>query len=221
MRVILFGATGMVGQGVLRECLRSPDVSDVLAVGRTVSGQQHAKLREIVHRDFLDFTTLADRLTGYDACFFCLGTTSVGVTEADYRRITVQVPMAAARALVARNPSMVFIHVSGSGANSNGKSPVMWTRVKGEAENQLRALPFRAVYVFRPGYIQPLHGIRGRTRWLRVLYAITAPFYPILRAVAPRYVTTTEQIGRAMLVVARRGAPVPVLENADINAAAV
>ncbi len=211
----------MVGQGVLRECLRSPVVSELLTVGRTASGRQDAKLREIVHRDFLDFSSLADRLAGYDACFFCLGMTSVGVAEADYRRITVDVPVAAARALVTRNPSMVFVHVSGSGADSTGRSPVMWTRVKGEAENQLRALPFRAVYIFRPGYIQPLHGIKGRTRWLRVLYALAAPIYPLLRALAPRYVTTTEEIGRAMLAVAQRGAPAVVLENADINAAAV
>jgi uncharacterized protein YbjT (DUF2867 family) len=221
MKVMLFGATGMIGQGVLRECLRDDGIERVLTVGRAATGQAHPKLREVVHRDFSDFSSIAGDLAGFDACFFCLGVSSAGMTEADYRRVTYDIPLAAAQILVVRNPGMTFIYVSGAGADSTGRGRLMWARVKGAAENALLALPFRAAYVFRPAFVQPMHGITSRTRLYRALYAVAAPLYPVWKALLPRYVTTTEQIGRAMIAVARRGAPTRVLENSDINAVSV
>jgi uncharacterized protein YbjT (DUF2867 family) len=211
MKVILFGSTGMVGQGVLRECLRDPDVTEVLAVVRGATGQQHAKLREIVHRDFTDFSAL--QLDG-DACFWCLGVSSAGMSEADYSRITHDFTIAAATVLA--RPTMTFIFVSGSGADGGA----MWARVKRRTEVDLSAMPFKTVYVFRPGFIQPLHGIRSRTRLYNVIYPLIYPLMLLAKVVAPRFITDTERIGRAMLNVARKGFPKQVLTNADINAAA-
>jgi uncharacterized protein YbjT (DUF2867 family) len=217
MKIILFGATGMVGQGVLRECLLDPGVERVLAVLRTTTEKRHEKLRELVVRDFLDFSPVESELAGYDACFFCVGITSAGMKEEDYRRITYDVTMAAAATLVRLNPGMTFVFVSGAGADSTESGRVMWARIKGKAENAILRMPFKASYVFRPGYIQPLQGIQSRTRIYRLLYLAIAPLYPVLKALFPRHVTTTERIGRAMLAVARRGAPKRVLESADIN----
>jgi uncharacterized protein YbjT (DUF2867 family) len=207
----------MVGQGVLRECLQDPSVERVLAIGRSAAGQRHDKLRELVVRDFADFSSIERDLSGYDACFFCLGITSAGMSEADYRRVTYDIAMAAARALVKLNPGMTFIFVSGAGADSSEKGRVMWARVKGQTENALLALPFKGVYVFRPAAIQPLHGIRSKTAWINAAYAVLSPLYPVFKALFPKYVTTTEMVGRAMINVARRGAPQRVLENQDIN----
>jgi uncharacterized protein YbjT (DUF2867 family) len=217
MRVILFGATGMVGQGVLRECLLDPGVERVLAVGRAATPQREEKLHDLVVANFLDFSAVERELSGYDACFFCLGITSAGMTEADYRRVTYDFALAAAQTLVRINPEMTFVFVSGAGADSTGRGRVMWARVKGQTENALLALPFKGVYVFRPAAIQPLHGIRSKTAWINAAYAVVGPLYPIFKRLVPDYVTTTEQVGRAMLAVARRGAPKRVLENADIN----
>ena len=207
----------MVGQGVLRECLQDPSVERVLAIGRSAPGQRHDKLRELVVKDFADFATVERDLSGYDACFFCLGITSAGMSEADYRRVTYDIALAAARALVKINPGMTFIFVSGAGADSSEKGRVMWARVKGQTENALLALPFKGVYVFRPAAIQPLHGIRSKTAWINAAYAVLGPLYPVLKALVPKYVTTTEAVGRAMINVARRGAPQRMLENQDIN----
>jgi uncharacterized protein YbjT (DUF2867 family) len=218
MKVILFGATGMVGQGVLRECLLDPKVERVLIIGRRASGQQHAKLREIVHADFSDFSTIEAELSGYDACFFCLGVSSAGMAEAAYRLVTYDIALAAARTLVRLNPTMTFIYVSGMGADSSERGRTMWARVKGAAENALLRLPFKAVYVVRPAAIQPLHGIRSRTIWYQAVYAVIWPLLSVVRIAFPNYVTTTEQIGRAMIKVARSGAPKPILESRDINA---
>jgi uncharacterized protein YbjT (DUF2867 family) len=218
MRVILFGATGMVGQGVLRECLLDPEVSAVLSVGRSVTGQTHAKLRELVHRDFLDFTAIESELRGFDACFFCLGVSSAGMTEQAYRRVTFDMTLAAARTLARLNPAMTFIYVSGAGTDSSESGRTMWARVKGQTENALLRLPFKAAVMFRPGGIAPLHGVTSKTPLYRALYALTRPIWPVLYSAFPQLVTTTEQMGRAMLRVAREGAPKPVLETRDINA---
>ena len=220
MKVILFGATGMVGQGVLRECLLDPEVTEVLAVGRTATGQSDPKLQEIVHQDFTDFSAIADGLTGYDACFFCLGISSAGMSESDYRRVTYDFTLAAAHVLAARNPAMTFIYVSGTGTDSTARGRSMWARVKGETENALLALPFKAAYMFRPGIIQPLHGVKSKTKLYRAAYVVAAPLFPILKRLVPKHLTTSQQVGRAMLAIAKRGAPVQLLENADINAAA-
>jgi uncharacterized protein YbjT (DUF2867 family) len=220
MKVILFGGSGMIGRGVLRESLLDSDVEEVLSIGRSQTGQHHPKLREIVHHNFLDFSSLETDVTGFDACFFCLGITSAGTSKAHYRLVTRDYTLAAARTLVKAAPAMTFIYVSGAGADATERGRVMWARVKGATENALRTLGFRAAYCFRPGYIQPLHGIRSRTGWYRAMYAVTARLYPLLKATAPGYVTTTEAMGRAMINVAKRGWPDPVLETQDINAAA-
>jgi uncharacterized protein YbjT (DUF2867 family) len=217
MKVVLFGATGMVGQGVLRECLADAGVESVLAVGRRPTGRSHPKLREIVHDDFLDFSAIEPELTGYDACFFCLGVTSIGLDEERYRHLTYDITMAAATALAKLNPGMVFTYVTGAGTDSTERGRVMWARVKGKTENDLLKLPFRAAYMFRPAGIQPLHGIRSKTAWVQAAYVATAPLLSLLTRVAPKYMTTTEQLGRAMIKVARDGYPKPVLESEDIN----
>jgi uncharacterized protein YbjT (DUF2867 family) len=217
MNVLIFGATGMVGQGVLLECLRDPCVARVLTVGRRATGQTHEKLRELVVPDPADLTAVEAQLTGYDACFYCLGVTSAGLTEARYVRLTYDLTLAVAGTLVGLDPGMTFIYVSGAGTDSTERGRIMWARVKGRTENALLRLPFKAAYMFRPGYIQPLNGIPSRTRWYRVLYAAVAPLYPALKRRFPGAVTTTAQLGRTMLVVARRGFGRPILETRDIN----
>ena len=217
MKVILFGATGMVGQGVLRECLLDPGVASVLAVGRSPTGQRHAKLNEVVPDNFLDYSAIESQLTGCDACFFCLGVSSVGMDEERYRHLTYDITLAAARTLAKLNPQIVFVYVTGRGTDSTEQGRLMWARVKGKTENDLLKLPFRAAYVFRPAGIQPLHGIRSKTAWYQAVYVIAAPLLTLLNRIAPKYVTTTEQVGRAMIKVARDGYPKPVLESEDIN----
>ncbi len=208
----------MVGQGVLRECLREPVVGEVLAIGRSVIGRQHAKLREIVRADVADLAPVEDRLSGYDACFFCLGVSSTGMKEADYRQKTYDLTLAVAERLARLNPGMTFIYVSGTGTDSTERGSSMWARVKGETENALLRLPFKAAYMFRPGIIRPLHGIRSKTRWYRMFYLVTGPLLALIQRCGPGLVTTTEQVGRAMIAAAGRGAPKTVLENRDINA---
>jgi uncharacterized protein YbjT (DUF2867 family) len=169
MKVVLLGASGMVGQGVLRECLLDPSVERVLSVVRKPTGQQNAKLGELVHKDFFDFSGVESQLTGYDACFFSIGVTSSGMTEESYSRATYNMTLAAAETLARLNPQMTFLFVSGAGSDSTEKGRVMWARVKGRTENAVLRLPFRAAYVFRPGMIQPLHGIRSKTQSYRVM----------------------------------------------------
>ena len=217
MKVILLGATGMVGQGVLRECLLDSGVEQVLVIGRSATGQQHTKLQEIVRSDLFDLSPIENRLSGFDACFFCLGVSAAGMSEQDYRRLTYELTISVATTLARLNPGMTFIYVSGTGTDSSESSRMMWARVKGKTENDLLKMPFRAAYMFRPGYIQPLHGIRTKTKWYGALYAMMGPLYPILKRLLPNYVTTTECVGRAMLNVARHGAPKHFLENQDIN----
>jgi uncharacterized protein YbjT (DUF2867 family) len=217
MNVVLFGATGMVGQGVLRECLLDPRVERVLVVGRGSLGQQHPKLREIVRQNLFDLSGLEVDLAASDACFFCLGVSAAGMSEKAYTRITHDLTLSVAETLARLNPAMTFIYVSGTGTDSTERGRTMWARVKGQTENALLRLPFRAAYMFRPAAIIPQHGITSRTRWYRLLYAATRPFWPLLRRLAPDYVTTTERVGQAMINVAANGAPMRVIENPDIN----
>ena len=217
MNVLLFGASGMVGQGVLRECLIDPDVERVLSIVRTPTGQRDAKLHELVHKDFLDFTGMESELSGYDACFFCLGVSSAGMKEEAYRRVTYDITLAAARALAKPNPGMTLIYVSGLGTDSSEHGRTMWARVKGKTENDLLRLPFKAAYMFRPGGIVPLYGVKSKTRLYQAFLTVFGPLMPLLYRLFPQYVTTTEQIGRAMLKVAKLGAPKAILETADIN----
>jgi uncharacterized protein YbjT (DUF2867 family) len=218
MKVLLFGATGMVGQGVMRECFLDPEVELVRSVGRSATGQQNPKLRETVLKDLTKYDEAAEELAGFDACFFCLGVSSAGMTEADYTRITYGITIAAAEALISRNPGMTFVYVSGVGTDSSEKGRTLWARVKGRVENTLLRMPFKAAYMFRPGVIVPMHGIESRTAAYRIFYKVLGPVMPMLRAMLPNQVLTTEEIGKAMLIVARRGAPKSVLEPRDIRA---
>ena len=181
MKVILFGATGMIGQAVLRECIADPGVARVLTVGRSASAAHSPKVQQLVHKDFLDFTAVAADMTGYDACFWCLGVTSAGMSEADYTRVTHDYTVAAASVLAKANPGMTFVFVSGQGTDSSEAGRIMWARVKGRAENAVLKLPFKAAYCVRPAFIQPMHGITSRTRLYRLAYAVTTPLFPLLR----------------------------------------
>lgn len=211
----MFGATGMIGQGVLRECLLDAGVVHVLAVGRTPTGRTEPKLRDLVVSDLYDLSAIEKDLAGFDACFFCLGVSAVGMTEEQYSRVTYDLTLVVANTLARLTPSIVFIFVSAAGASSSEKG-AMWARVRGRTENALFRLPFRA-YVFRPGLIQPLHGIKSRTALYNAVYVTMAPLMPLLRRLSPGHVTTTEQIGRAMLAVARNGFPRRILHTGDIN----
>jgi uncharacterized protein YbjT (DUF2867 family) len=218
MKILLFGATGMIGQGVLRKCFLDPSVQSVVAIGRSATGITHPKLRDLIHSDLSRYDSIEPSLAGFDACFFCLGVTSAGMTEADYERITYGLTLAAAETLVRFNPHMVFVYISGAGADTSERGRVMWARLKGKTENALLRLPFRAAYMFRPGVIQPLHGIQSKTPSYRVLYAFAKPLLPALRRLFPNSILSTQDIGRAMLLVAQRGAPKPILETRDIRA---
>ena len=217
MNVILFGGTGMVGQGVLRECLLDSEVQQILSIVRTPSGQQHPKLRELIHADFFDYSSIESELTGFDACFFTLGVSSAGMDEAKYTHLTYDLTLAAATTLAKLNPQMTFLYVSGAGTDSTERGRTMWARVKGKTENDLLKLPFRAAYMFRPGVIQPLHGIRSKTKLYQTFYTVLNPILPLLKSAFPQFITTTEQLGRVMLKVAKQGFPKPILESKDIN----
>jgi uncharacterized protein YbjT (DUF2867 family) len=217
MKVLLFGATGMVGQGVLRECLIDSTITRIVTVVRKPTGRNHEKLGEVVQPDLATLASIERELTGFDACFFCAGVSALGMTEQEYTRVTHDLTLGVARTLLRTSPDLTFVYVSGAGTDSSEKSRMMWARVKGRTENALLALPFRAAYMFRPGAIMPLHGIRSSTRWYNLAYAAIRPVYPMLRRIAPGIITTTEQLGRAMIAVARSGYSTHVLETADIN----
>ena len=209
----------MIGQGVLRERLLDARVTEVVTIGRKATGQQHPKLREVVHADLYDLTPIAADLAGTDGCFFCLGITSAGQTEEQYRRVTYDLTMAAARPLAAANPESTFIYVSGAGTDSTEQGRTMWARVKGATENAVIALPFHG-YAFRPGYIHPMHGVTSRTRLYRLMYVVAKPLYPLARRIWPNQLTTSEAIGRAMVNIAAGGWPRTILDPKDINEAA-
>jgi uncharacterized protein YbjT (DUF2867 family) len=218
MKVLILGASGMVGQGVLRECLLDPEVSRVVSVGRSALPANDPKLVDLIAPDLFDLSSLESQLAGLDACFFCLGVSSAGMKEAAYARITYDLTLSIAAMLAKLNPGMTFIYVSGEGTDSTETGRSMWARVKGRTENALFRLPFKAAYMFRPGFIQPLHGIRSKTKLYDVIYRFAAPLLPILKRVMPNMVTTTERVGRAMLIVAKQGAPKRILATRDINA---
>jgi uncharacterized protein YbjT (DUF2867 family) len=214
MKVIVFGATGMVGQGVLRESLLAADVERVLVVTRRPTGVKHPKLREVMLTDFADLTPIRDELAGYDACFYCLGVSSVGMDEAAYTVVSYDYPVAAARLLAEIDPGMTFIYVSGAGTDPAGRQ--MWARVKGRTENAVIEL-FPNGYAARPAVIQPTHGATSGVGWYNTAYTVAAPLLALLDRIAPKYVTSTDRLGRAMLRVARQGAADRVLTNADLR----
>jgi uncharacterized protein YbjT (DUF2867 family) len=219
MNVVIFGASGMVGKGVLLECLRDDGVERILVIGRSPVKQKHTKLREVLVKDLFDVPSYANELTGLDACFFCLGISSAGMSEAAYRHLTYDLTVVIAQELAARNSALCFVYVSGASTDSTERGRTMWARVKGATENALLRMPFRSAFMFRPGIIQPLDGIRSKTRAYRLGYVVMAPVMPLLRRAFPNSVLTTREIGEAMLAVARRGWPRPVLEAKDIHAA--
>ena len=220
MNILLFGATGMIGQGVLRECLLDPDVQLVETIGRTATNAEHSKLREIVHPDLWNYAAIESNLKNFDACFFCLGAGSAGMAEKDCEHVTYGITFAAAETLSRLNPKKVFIYVSGTGTDSSEKGRIMWARVKGKTENALLRMPFAAAYMFRPGFIEPAHGETSRTKLYRVFFVFAKPLLPLLRRLFSNHILTTRQIARAMLNLVTRPYPKHILEIKDIRAAA-
>lgn len=218
MKVLLFGATGMVGQGVLHECLLDPGVDMVVAIGRSATGKSDPKLGEIIHTDLTSYSAIESKLTGFDACFFCLGVSSASMSLEEYTRITYDITLSAAETLVRLNPGMTFVYVSGQGTDTTEQGRFMWARIKGRTENALLRLPFKAAFMFRPGFIAPRFGAQSRTPLYRILYVAAGPLIPLLRRAFRNHFLGTDEIGQAMLIVARAGAPERVLESADIRA---
>lgn len=217
MKVVVFGASGMVGHGALRAALLDDGVTEVVAVGRSPLGLAHPKLREVAHHDFTDLTPIAAELAGADACFYCLGVSTSGHSAEVYRRVSHDFPLAAARLLAPGNPDLTFTYVSGAGTDSTEQGRVAWARVKGRTENALLAMDMRA-YMFRPGYIRPVDGAVSRTRLYRIAYRLTSWLYPLAHRLVPDRVTTTEVLGRSMLAVVRlAGAGPHILSTRDIN----
>jgi len=218
MKVIILGVTGMVGQGTLRECLANPEVESILALGRSSIGMEHPKLREIVHANLFDLQPIEDQLAGYDACFFCLGSGSMGVSEDDYRRINYTLPLSVVTTLAKLNPDMTVVYISGTGTGEDKRA--MWARVKGNTEKDLLALPLKAAFMFRIGYVQPGRGIKSRSKFTHVTYTLLAPLYPLLKLIFRDSLTSTGSVGKAMIAVARDGYERPLMSNRDINKAA-
>lgn len=216
MKILIFGASGMVGQGVLHECLAAPDVSQIMAVGRAPLEPSSAKLQQVVLADLSTLDSVSTDLEGYDACFFCLGVSSSGMSEEAYRKLTYDLTLHIASLLVRLNPEMTFVYVSGAGTDSSEVGRSMWARVKGKTENDLQKLPFRGVYLFRPGIIQPLHGIQSKTQTYQRFYSIFSPLLSLIRRVFPDSIVTTDDIGQAMLNAVRRNGGRVVVEAKDI-----
>jgi uncharacterized protein YbjT (DUF2867 family) len=217
LKVILFGATGMIGSGVLQSCLDDPGVKKVLVLGRSSCGRQDPKMKEVLHSDFFDLRPLAKHLKGYNTCLFPLGVTSVGLNEEQYSRVTYDLTLATAQALLKANPGMSFCYVSGQATDSSEKGPVMWARVKGRIENKLLSMRFKPAVMLRPAAIIPMKGIRSKTFWYQAMYSTLGPLLKLMLPVFPGFVTTSERVGRAMLKAARGEAGKPVLESVDIN----
>ena len=212
IKTIITGTTGMVGEGVLHECLQHPNVELVLVINRKSCGVEHPKLKEIIHKDFFDLTAIEEQLTGYNACYYCAGVSSVGKNEDEYKRITYDLTMSFAKTLIKLNPEMTFCYISGAGTDSTEKGRSMWARVKGKTENDLMKLGFKAAYAFRPGYIQPTKGLRNTYN----MYKVAAPFYPLWKLLFPKYVTTLREIGLAMINLTMYESSKQILECRDI-----
>jgi uncharacterized protein YbjT (DUF2867 family) len=221
IKVIITGSTGMVGKGVLLECLKNPLVSHVLVINRQPVNIEHPKLKEIIHSNFFDLSSIKQELSGYNACFFCLGVSAFRMKEEDYRHVTYDLTMHFAETLIALNPELTFCYVTGQGSDSTEKGSLMWARIKGKTENALLAMPFKGAYMFRPGYIHPMHGIKSRTALYNAFYVVLKPLYPVIKALLPNSVTTNEAIGKAMIAVAVKNEPKHILDPIDINRLAV
>ena len=216
MKAIITGATGMVGKGVLLECLDHEHVSEILVIGRNPVDVKHPKLRELIHKDFSDFSALSSELKEYDACFFCMGVSSVGMKETDYKHLTYDLTLALARKLVLLNPEMTFTYVSGVRTDSTEKGRIMWARVKGKTENDLLSLGFKQAFMFRPGAIIPLRGIKSRTKNYQFIYDYFTWLLKLIKAISPNSIVTTTQIGLAMINSVLKGYPENILHPKDI-----
>jgi len=212
IKVIIFGATGMVGEGVLLEALKHRDVESILVIGRRSCNIKHQRLKELVHKNFFDYSTLGENLKGFNACFFCLGVSSVGMNEPNYSRITYDLTMQAARTLSEVNPDMTFCYISGTGTDSTEKGRLMWARVKGKTENHLTRLPFKAVYLFRPGLMKPTKGQKN----VKPLFKVLGLLYPLWKVLSPKNVCTLEEVGIAMIQATLHGYTKQILENKDM-----
>ncbi|TVY00380.1 NAD-dependent epimerase/dehydratase family protein [Cohnella terricola] len=215
MRVIIFGATGMIGQSVLRECLLDEKVQEIVTIGRNRTGQQHQKLNEIELNDLTNLSSIENKITGFDACFYCLGVSSTGMNEEEYTRITYDITLSVASTLSGLNPQITFVYVSGSGTDSSENGRTMWARVKGKTENALLRLPTKAAYMFRPGVIIPLHGVKSKTKWYQLFYDVMKPLNPLLLKL--NSVVSSEQLGKAMIEVARNGYDDPIIESNQLK----
>jgi len=217
MKIIIFGSTGMIGQGVLLESLKNPEIEKVLVVNRQSCGIASPKLKELIHKDFYDLSSLTEELTGYDACLYCLGVSSVGMAEADYQKITYDLTIYIAETLLKLNKDMSFSYISGANTDSSENGKTMWARVKGKTENALLAMPFKRVYMLRPGFIEPLKGIKSKTPLYQFIYTVFKPLFFILRHFE-NIATNTEVLGKAMILVVQKGYTTKILESKDINA---
>jgi uncharacterized protein YbjT (DUF2867 family) len=216
LKVIITGATGMVGEGVLYQCLQHPDVEKVLVITRHPSGYLHPKLTEIIHRDFFDISPLKDRLTGYNACYFCLGVTSLGKNEAEYTKFTYTLTMNFAETLAKLNPDMTFCYISGTGTDSSEKGKTMWARVKGKTENDLMKLPFKAVYNFRPAGILPFLPLKPSQTYYKTLKYF-GWILPVMKMIVPHYVVELKDLAAAMINASLMGYSKNILEVKDIK----
>jgi hypothetical protein len=212
IKAIITGASGMVGEGVLHECLLHPDVEEVLVIGRRTAGVVHPKLTEILHPNFFDLSPVKDKLKGYNACYFCLGVSSVGMKEKEYHHLTYDLTMHMATILAEQNPGMTFCYVSGSGTDSTEHGKMMWARVKGQTENDLMRLPFKNAFMFRPGFMRPTKGLKHVLKG----YMFFTWLYPVLRPMFPNFVCTLKEVGQAMIYVTLRGYEKSLLEVKDI-----
>lgn len=210
IKVIITGATGMVGEGLLFECLQSQKVSEILIINRRHYDLRHPKLKELLVRDFFQLNQFAENIKGYDACFFCAGVTSLGKKEPEYTKLTYDTTIAFAQALIAVNSNMVFTYVSGAKTDSSEKSKMMWARVKGKTENDLKKLSFKAEYNFRPGVMLPFE---GQKNWKRIYKFLGR----IIKVISPKSILTMQEVGRAMINAATIGYSKKVLEVSDIK----
>jgi len=215
LKVILTGATGMVGEGVLQECLLNPDVEKILVINRKPCGVSNPKLEEIIHENFYDISPITEQLKGYNACFFCLGISSIGMKEAQYFSITYTLTLDFAHKLAAANPEITFCYISGTSTDSTEKGRMMWARVKGKTENDLIKLPFKAVYNFRPGFLQPFKGAKNVNKY----FVLIGFIYPFLRWISPKYFLTLQELGKAMIYASTKGYEKKILEVSDISKA--
>lgn len=217
LKVIIFGSTGMVGKGVLYECIDSENVESILLINRSSLGIESKKVKEILHNDFTDFSGIESKMKEYDACYFSLGVSAAGMNEKKYKKISYDFTLAAAKTLRKLNDNMTFIYVSGVGTDSSEKGRSMWARVKGKTENDIQKLGFKETYMYRPGYIQPMKGIKSKTKLYNALYVFSKPLYPLLKLLIPNQITTTEKLGKSMINITLKPYSKKIITNHDIN----